>query len=466
MTTLADQQSGAATQAPTVQQAASYTDPNQLAATASAISPLGMEELGNDDAMLREIHTVAAVDPEAAAIMVARLQHVKPALRALTAQNLRASWQEHRLLSARAAEALAEQNGQPIVHTASLPLPGAASTTFDPPQYTTPTAGQPQLTPPAGEQPAPPAQPATEQPPAEAPQAAAAAPPAAEAVVVEAATAEGQAAPPAAAEVVAEAPAEEKADSAEEQVQQASHEASDSMEVETPRNWEEALAGTIEQLSKRATDDPRSTAEAYQHVRLRLLHLANGDRDLALAPIPGLTPTEQTYWQSQLFALATLLDYDNVPDEQRRASAAAEQLQEAAAKLGELSNLVVQNVTFCDKVYGFGDYDKPQDTKFSPGQTISLYAEIDNFRSESTEKGYHTSLATSYEVLDQSGNRVEGGEFATVEDYCSRQRQDFYIEYTITLPKRVYASKYQLQLLIRDRLSGKIGKSLVEFEIE
>ena len=96
---------------------------------------------------------------------------------------------------------------------------------------------------------------------------------------------------------------------------------------------------------------------------------------------------------------------------------------------------------------------------------MTLYAEIDNFRSESTERGYHTSLATSYEVLDQAGNRVEGGEFANVDDYCRNKRNDFYIEYTFQLPSRIYASNYQLRLLIRDRLSGKIGKATADFEI-
>ncbi|WP_197529188.1 hypothetical protein [Aeoliella mucimassa] len=474
---MVDQRSASTT--PSVQQTASFTDPNQLASAASAttagnnvITPVGAEDLDPSGAVLHEIQIVAATDPHAAAIMVARLQEVKPSLRALTAQNLRASWQEHILLNQKAAEALAEQQATeaPIVHTAGLPMSSAPSTTFDPPPYTAPEGAAPPVAPLAATAPAEtPAAPAAETPaaaptppPAQTPPA-----PAAEAPAPAETPAAPPVKPPAAAEP-APAAAAEAAKPEGEAVQQASHEevADDSKPVDEPRNWEDALAGAIEQLATKATDDPRSTEEAYQHVRLRLMHLANGDRDKALAPIPGLTPTEQAYWQSQFFALATLLDYQTVPDEQRRASAASEQLSEAVGKLGELSNLIVRNVTFCNKVYGFGDIDKPLENRFTPGQTIRLYAEIDNFRSESTERGYHTSLATSYEVLDQSGNRVEGGEFASVEDYCNRPRQDFYIEYTITMPKRIYASKYQLQLQIRDRLSGKIGKSMVEFEIK
>ncbi len=234
--------------------------------------------------------------------------------------------------------------------------------------------------------------------------------------------------------------------------------------------WQVALEEATASLTAATSNDPHNTQEAYQHARLRLLQLVAGNKGAALEPIPGLTPTEQSYWSNQLFALSTLLDHDAQADDEKRAALAGSQLADAVTQLSELSALSVRNLTFCKKVYGYGDYEILKEsngkTVFKPGQAVTLYAEMDNFRSESTEKGYHTSLATSYEVLDQNGHRVEGGEFATVDDYCQRHRHDFYIEYTFELPKRIYPSGYQIRLMIRDRLSGKIGKATVDFEIE
>src|SRR5690606_12038258 len=148
--------------------------------------------------------------------------------------------------------------------------------------------------------------------------------------------------------------------------------AATSLEVETPRNWQDALGQTIDQLASKTKEDPRNTSEAYQHVRLRLMHLVAGNKELAMEPVPGLTPTEQTYWTNQLFAMATLLDHEAMPDDQARAGLAATQLAEASARLGELSRLAVRNVMFCSKVYGFGDYDRVEQKTFKAGQTVTL----------------------------------------------------------------------------------------------
>jgi hypothetical protein len=423
---------------PSVQQTASFADPNSFGA--SATTAVGGGEAPTNDEVLRDLQTIGAIDPVAAQQLVERLQNTKPSLRPLVARQFRTSWQYHRELKGTKNAMLAEQPGTSVPHTAQLP-PSIGATpspaTYAPPATNTPAP----TTPPA---------------PIES---AAIGPPQTSTSAPEPVTPLATPRPPV-------------------EVQQASYDespklmpvpetspATSSMEVETPRSWQDALGQTIDQLASKTKEDPRNTTEAYQHVRLRLMHLVAGNKELAMEPVPGLTPTEQTYWTNQLFAMATLLDHEAMPDDQARAGLAATQLAEASARLGELSNLAVRNITFCSKVYGFGDYDRIEQRTFKPGQTVTLYAEVDNFRSESTDKGYHTSLASSYEILDQAGNRVDGGEFATVDDYCHGKRQDFYIEYTVNLPTRIYASKYQLQVLMRDRLSGKIGKSVVDFEI-
>lgn len=448
---------------PNVQQAASFADKNSVA-SASSITPLSDQELQQSDEVLRELETIGADDPAAAQQLVKRLQGVKPSLRPLVAREFRTSWQFHRQKFSADKRAVASESASDSVHRQAPTTPHVASLPATQPSTATPTASpaiQPTTTIyPSAENVAPSSTKRTEFP----------------GLNTHGSHSRGPMDMLGAGRLLASTVSNPY-------VQRASYEQSPTlmpmpavatdgmppqsgMQVDEPRDWQDALAGTIDQLARQSSSDPRNTLEAYEHVRLRLLQLAAGNKEQALEPIPGLTPTEQTYWSNQMFAIATLLEHDAMPDDQQRAALAREQLAEAQSRLGELSNLAARNLTFCEKVYGFGDYDRRQSSTFKPGESVTLYTEIDNFRSESTKKGYHTSLATSYEVLDQSGNRVEGGEFATVDDYCARKRNDFYIEYTIELPNRIYASKYQLRLLIRDRLSGKIGKSTVDFEIE
>jgi hypothetical protein len=102
---------------------------------------------------------------------------------------------------------------------------------------------------------------------------------------------------------------------------------------------------------------------------------------------------------------------------------------------------------------------------FSPGQQVALYVEIENYHSKSTEKGYCTSLGSTYEVLNDHGERIAGGEFPDVDDCCRSRRRDFHIQYGLTLPERMEPGRYRLQLVIKDRQSDKMGHATIAFEI-
>jgi len=107
-------------------------------------------------------------------------------------------------------------------------------------------------------------------------------------------------------------------------------------------------------------------------------------------------------------------------------------------------------------------HDKDQ---FSPGDQVSLYVEVENYRSQSTEQGFRTLLGSSYELLDENDKRVDGAEFPDVDDYCRSRRHDFHIQYGITLPRSIAPGRYRLNLVVKDRLSDKIGQGTAVFEV-
>ncbi|MCA9240344.1 MAG: hypothetical protein KDA37_09100 [Planctomycetales bacterium] len=231
------------------------------------------------------------------------------------------------------------------------------------------------------------------------------------------------------------------------------------------QSWEASLHRAIEGLSAELSTHPQTTGEAYSHVRLRLLQLAAGNLSDAAEAAPGLTATEQQYWSNQLLAISTLLDHQTQIDARRRAAAGGVHLKRAVDALDELGSLTVSNVVFCDTIYGFGAYKPVAKSHFRPGQEVKLYAEIENFKTISTPQGEHTSLATSYKVLDQHGGLVDSGEVPVVNDYCAQRRRDFHIEYTLTLPQRVYPGAYVLELTLTDQLGDKIGHGSIQFDI-
>jgi len=230
-------------------------------------------------------------------------------------------------------------------------------------------------------------------------------------------------------------------------------------------DWQVHLQSAIQNLAGSVQPIPGSTDEVHQHMRLRLLQLLAGKEETALQPIPGATAPQQDYWNKQLFAVSTFLDSRRQPDDRRRAAGSLMHLDQARAKLAELATMQVLNLAFVDSVEGYGAYELLEETQFHPGDQVTLYAEIENFSSESTKEGFRTRLGTSYEVVDKNGKRVDSAQFPEVEDLCQSPRRDFHMQYTITLPTRIYPEQYEIRLIITDQQSHKIGQASVPFEI-
>jgi hypothetical protein len=206
--------------------------------------------------------------------------------------------------------------------------------------------------------------------------------------------------------------------------------------------------------------------EIARQVRLRMLYLAAGRRDDALRPIPGLSAAQQEFWTKEMYGLATYLDADSASDPQRRAAEAALHLREAAARIGELASPVVRNLAFCKEVTSFGVFKRFPKDEFKAGDEALLYCEIENLKAESTDKGYRTSLKSSYQILDARGERVAEQEFPASEDVCTSQRRDFFIPYFIWIPKRIDQGIYTLQLTVEDMQTHKVGQSSIQFSVK
>jgi hypothetical protein len=230
--------------------------------------------------------------------------------------------------------------------------------------------------------------------------------------------------------------------------------------------WQLQLTKTILALESNGDVTSGDAAEISRQIQLRLLYLAAGRRDDALKPIAGLSAAQQEFWTKELYGLATYLDADRVADPERRATEAALHLREAAGRIGELANPVVRNLAFCKEVTSFGVYKKFPKYEFKAGDEVLLYGEIENLKAESTDRGYHTAVKSSYQILDGRGERIAEQEFPVSDDLCTSPRRDFFIPYFIWLPKHINDGAYTLQLTIEDKQTKKIGQSSIQFTVK
>jgi len=137
----------------------------------------------------------------------------------------------------------------------------------------------------------------------------------------------------------------------------------------------------------------------------------------------------------------------------------------AAARLDEQAPLGVNNLALCSEVISFGVYTQFDPPRFAPRDQVLVYAEIENYRSDATDQGYHTALAASYTILDRSGRRIDGQTFPLVNDYCRNPRRDFFVRYFVTLPAGIVPGSYTLELFVEDTKSHKRGRASVPLEI-
>ena len=239
-----------------------------------------------------------------------------------------------------------------------------------------------------------------------------------------------------------------------------------SQDAPVQEDWRKGMAMAISNLESELRDAPQSAPGVELQARLRMLYLLADRREDALRPIPCASPTVQEFWSQELFGLATWLDSQRVSDLSRRAGQSQPSLAAAVHRLGEMGPLVVRNLVFITEVQSYGIYKPVAKDEFTPGQELLLYAEVENFKSEETPKGFHTVLQASYQIFDSRGQRVAGQELNAVEEHCRNARRDFFLAYRLSLPKRIYAGKHVLQLTLVDQKSQKIGQASIEFSVK
>lgn len=137
-----------------------------------------------------------------------------------------------------------------------------------------------------------------------------------------------------------------------------------------------------------------------------------------------------------------------------------EQVQALEQSLRARAGLILDHMTLCRKIVGFGVYEPlPADYVFQagcnnhPGERIRVYAEVRNFLTRPAsgrETGYETSLDSTVEILDFRGQRIWAQNFPACIDRSQTRRRDFFINFELHVPAEVPPGQYTLVMRVRD----------------
>ncbi len=230
--------------------------------------------------------------------------------------------------------------------------------------------------------------------------------------------------------------------------------------------WREHIQQALQQLEQEsAAVSPEE--QVHRGMVDRLLQLSLGDINAASEPIDGLQSPGQDFIRHSLKSLYEVGNPAGNPVEIKRYTLAMLSQREALNQLAAVSNLEVQNATFCTEVDGFGVVTKFPQYNFKADQELLLYCELDNFVSTHIEgKGYETQLQGSYEIVDSNGRRVADQLLPLDSHLCRNHRRDYFIAYRIYMPPKIEPGKYQLKLTVEDLKGRKFGQTSMDFRID
>jgi hypothetical protein len=246
-----------------------------------------------------------------------------------------------------------------------------------------------------------------------------------------------------------------------------------SRNIALPANWHEELQKIVTVAATEAgqtsvgSSDAEKLAYIQKQVNLRMLYLLSGQPARSLEPIPGLEPADQEFWQQVFWGVSNYFDRTTIADPSDRATQTITQLRAAVHKLQEKSKLALRNVSFCNKIENYGRYERFKRDEFTAGQPVLLYAEVENFKSEQTSDGpYRAILKSTIEIFDARGTLVQKMPFAPTEDLCASPRRDYYNSYEFVVPQQIALGPHTLKLTVEDQLSQKVASYTINFTVK
>lgn len=217
------------------------------------------------------------------------------------------------------------------------------------------------------------------------------------------------------------------------------------------------------------TTDNEMLRYTEKHVFLRMLYLMAEKQAQAFEPIPRISPEDQEFWQQILWGIANYFYADAMPEKADRAAQTVAQIRNAIRRLQETANLEIKNVAFCQNITNFGNFKKFDRDEFRPGDTVLIYAEVENFKSESSEGGkFRTVMKSDIEILRSGakGGLIDQKEYSPAEDFCSSPRRDYFHAYRYEIPPNATLGPHVLKLTIEDQLGGKVASYTMNFTIK
>jgi hypothetical protein len=170
-----------------------------------------------------------------------------------------------------------------------------------------------------------------------------------------------------------------------------------------------------------------------------------------------------------LLALAARLSEQGVDRaDPRETAVTVDVLESCLERLRRHAVLVLDKVCFCKWIDKFGVYEPmPEGQSFVPGSQLHVYVEVRNFASEQGERCFETRLASRVSIVDTAGKVAHEWSFndRSRPERSQSARHDYFINYTLPLPRDLKPGHYKLVLHVDDLPTKRCAEQALELNL-
>jgi hypothetical protein len=137
-----------------------------------------------------------------------------------------------------------------------------------------------------------------------------------------------------------------------------------------------------------------------------------------------------------------------------------------AAAPDDRTPLVISELRLCRNVMGFGSFEPLSGTVLKGGQRLLIYWELTGLQYETRGAEFVSRISSRIELRPAGGGPVRWEqELGAAEDTCRHRRQDYYVNYRVSLPKSLPSGSYHLRLVQTDLVAIRSTSAEIPIEI-
>jgi hypothetical protein len=237
------------------------------------------------------------------------------------------------------------------------------------------------------------------------------------------------------------------------------------MPVGGPRmpGGEAEVDAMIERLERRVSQAPNDVQSQW---RLALLRLAFGEETRIDEISSEMLEDSAVLLRGAVRAISAT--WRATEDPVRGMDEALAAVEALRMEVRQRAGPEIPTIALCSRVQAFGAYDVLPDGALRPNaqnQAI-VYFEVKNFKSEPSADGrWRTLLSGRLEVLTSGGELMWEQPETSIEDLCSRRREDFFVAQRIVLQAPLPEGPYVLKVTVEDLLADKRTQAIHHFNV-